>query len=75
MKVKNKTSYFSKVVRKNLSFSWYTGKFFLLKKYIEVMTIDLYQFQRCEGPLPSATSRIKAECTVEMSHFVLLEME
>lgn len=48
---------------------------FLLKKYMEVMIIDLHQFQRCKGPLPPATSRIKAECIVEMSHFVLLEME
>ena len=48
---------------------------FLLKKYMEVMIIDLHQFQRCMGPLPPATSRIKAECIVEMSDFVLLEME
>lgn len=39
------------------------------------MIIDLHQFQRCEGPLPPVTSRIKAESIVEMSHFVLLEMK
>lgn len=39
------------------------------------MIIDLHQFQHCEGPLLPVTSRIKAECIVEMGHFVLLEME